>query len=254
MDSERVFVYFLEGTHGVGKTTLIAALKQVGFMTVEEDFMYKYSGFLSCPDHAFLTEAAWAGDCLNKVIIKAKKLREYRKIGIDSFRGNPKIDRYCQLPPIIFVDRSYVTGLIYGVIKDPFHFDLYEHVCQEAMDSLIKGYNIEPYVVRVKVEDLDSHIEKVIKRAKNNNLRQSLNELDINFLKYIEHQYDIYEEHKRATDLNPYFDYLYYNHYTDLDNDGNINIDLAHFMRSIDAIENYPLALDTLKQKIKPVE
>lgn len=255
MTTERVFIYFIEGTHGVGKTTLLKALKQVGFMTVDEDFMGKYSGFLSSPSHAFLTEAAWAGDCLNKVIKKADKLRKYRKIGVDSFRGNAKIDKYCQLPPVIFVDRSYITGLIYGTITDPYARNLYEHFCVQAIDTLEDNYNIEPYFVRIKIEDLNEHIEKVIKRAAKNKTRQTLNELDTNFLSVINDRYENYDrEYKCDFDglrRGTAFDYIYINKFSKIQADDMVTINLGPFLKEIDLIEDYMLPLNTLVQIVK---
>lgn len=246
-DPEMIYVYFLEGTHGTGKTTIIEALKRIGFMTISEDFMDKYSGFLSSPEHTFLTEAAWAGDCLNKVIEKANELRSYRELGHGSFRGDSKTDRYCELPPIIFVDRSYITGLIYGALKDLYLFDDYKQLCEEVIFHLPDKYYIQPRFVRIKPANEEQHINLVLDRATDNSTRQQLNELDIDFLKLINKKYDAYEADES-------FNYIYINSFKKKNDDGYVKVDLAPFLDVIHELKNYPDSLESLVVSFQPDE
>lgn len=211
-EKEKVTVYYLEGVHGCGKTTLLRALSQLGFLIVEENFMEHFAGFLKSDSHTFLTEAAWAGNALNSVILRAEELRKYRSTDLEEFRDDDdeflKAEALQNLPPVIFADRSYLTGLIYGKLGDIYNYDLYENLCIESIHDLAENYNIQSKFVRIDVDDRKYQFEKILQRARGNATRQTLKEEDKVFFLEITQRYDHYQDNEEL------FDYVFINDFT----------------------------------------
>lgn len=177
-----IYIYSLEGVHGVGKTSICSALKNKGFAVIDEGFMdeedfgdYISSFSSSEKSHTFALELEWVGRMFKKIC----KLCSYqRKVG-KVLKGN-----------IIITDRTYITPLIYGALTSLGELGFLT-VCKDIEKNIEQDFSVKFKNILLERPDLDGVFSHVISRLKEDPIREKLNEGEFNYLKSIKQEYDI---------------------------------------------------------------
>lgn len=210
-------VVALEGTHGVGKTTMLNVLDLLGFHVIREEFMNIFSNFFlpNNKPHNCLVEIAWASQQVINIINMASAIRRELIVKPSAF-------------DVFFVDRTFLTGYAYGVMTDSMKMH-YLDLFSNAITTLKDDYNIEFYAVRFKPPSLDvlfKHIQsRLIKDKSTSDIRKTLNEADRTHMETISECYDKLEE-------DGFFKFVYNSVYNTLP-DGNIVLPMDKFFESI---------------------
>lgn len=182
-------VIALEGTHGIGKSTILNDLKKQGYWILNELFeghedtfdtpieedvkpntnLNVYSKYPFKNYHIFAKEIKWTGEQFDRLA----DIGERWQLG----EIHPKDD-------IIFIDRSYLTPAIYGRLTEVNYF-MFMNICRELVRYLEAEYAMYYKIVRIDrltKDSLEDQMEVIRKRAKKEPWRVRLNELSVSWL------------------------------------------------------------------------
>lgn len=160
-----VQVVFLEGVHGVGKTTLLEALEKEGYYTIPEGFSI---GDVSVEDyvlrahlgHNFACELEWVGRLFRRLYEAVVKYQ----IGDLDLKDS-----------LIFVDRSFVTAMVYGKLDDPLAATSYVQLCRMMWNQL-EEFGTRMLIVYLHRPDPEAHWQKICERLEREPQRARLGE------------------------------------------------------------------------------
>lgn len=184
-----VTIIALEGTHGIGKSTILNELHEKGYFilpelfnnheaeienVIEEDanptkLMDRHSKYPLKNYHIFAKEIKWTGAQFDELA----DLGEEWKRGLIEFKDN-----------LIFIDRSYLTPMIYGRLTQVNYF-LFANICREMVRFLESEYAFYYKIVRIDrllENEIDDQMTVIRKRAEKEPWRVELNELSDTWL------------------------------------------------------------------------
>lgn len=177
--NRKIRVIALEGTHGVGKSTMCKVLRNLGYHVVEEDFIDVFSNFIvpGNDSHNCLVEIAWASMQIINVMNMANNIR--REIVMDPSAHD-----------VFFMDRCFMTGYVYGIMDEKTR-KWYMRLFKKAIEDLKKDYNIEFEIVRLKALDPEEHFEHIQKRLEGDStkVRKELHEAEREHFDRVEEAY-----------------------------------------------------------------
>lgn len=184
-----VTIIALEGTHGIGKTTILNELRKKGYFildelfdghsdefnqVIEEDVKPKqmideHSKYPFKNYHIFAKELKWTGEQFDKLADIGEKWR----VGDISLKEN-----------LIFVDRSFLTPMIYGRLTEINYF-MFSNICRELIRFLESEYAMYYKIVRIDrllANTIEDQMAVIKRRAEKEPWRVSLNELSSSWL------------------------------------------------------------------------
>lgn len=187
--SKHVTIIALEGTHGIGKSTILNELRKKGYYILQELFEghtdeieniieenVNPTKIMDCQSkyplknyHIFAKEIKWTGDQFDKL----SQLGEKWKAGDIDFKDN-----------LIFIDRSYLTPMIYGRLTQINYF-MFSNICRELVRFLESEYSFYYKIVRIDRlldNEIDDQMVVIRERAKREPWRVQLNELSDTWL------------------------------------------------------------------------
>ena len=185
-----VTVIALEGTHGIGKSTILKALRKKGYYVLDELFdghsdefdttvveedvkpkqmldersKYPFKNY-----HIFAKELKWTGEQFDKLADIGEKWR----VGDIRLKEN-----------LVFVDRSFLTPMIYGRLTEVNYF-MFSNICRELIRFLECEYFMYYKIVRIDrllANSIEDQMEVIRRRAEREPWRIQLNELSANWL------------------------------------------------------------------------
>lgn len=164
-------VVFFEGVHGVGKTTIITEIQNQGYYVIPEGFDMDdgtLDDYLSEHEqgHNFACELEWVGRMFKRIYEAVVKAR----LGQITLR-----DDY------IFVDRSYITAMVYGKIDDPAAATAYIQLCK-LISNQLEALNVKLLVLYLERDDIQLQFRKIQERLKLEPARARLKEGSENWL------------------------------------------------------------------------
>ena len=172
--TDRLKVVFLEGTHGVGKSTIVEELKARGYTIVPEGFdLGDAAGEMEewvAPEeqgHNFACELEWVG-------------RMYKKLyqicaGFNMGRIEVKDN-------IVFVDRSFITAMIYGKLTDKLGIQAYVHLVEMMKNQLYKQGMDCMIIYLSRKDQIDVQYKKILERLGDEPAREACNERSYDWL------------------------------------------------------------------------
>ena len=218
--NRKITCYALEGVHGVGKTTLCDLLEQYGYHVIREHFMNTFSNFIKEGNdkHNCLVETAWASMQILNIVNMANDIRR-------------EIFLYPEEADFFFVDRTFLTGIAYGVMSREMNY-YYRTLFDDAIEALKNEYNIELKIVRLMPEDPEEHFQRILRRitvnVKEGDTRTSLHEADRSHFDKISAEYQKFSQ---------YFDYTWFPKYYSRDNGRIVYIFIDEFLDTIGRLD-----------------
>lgn len=158
-------VVFFEGVHGVGKTTILTELQSQGYYVIPEGFDMDdgtLDDYLSEQEqgHNFACELEWVGRMFKRIYEAIVKARLGQIVLRDDY---------------IFVDRSYITAMVYGKIDDPAAATAYIQLCK-LIASQLEALNVKLLVLYLERDDVHLQFRKIQERLKLEPARARLKE------------------------------------------------------------------------------
>ena len=187
--NNHITIIALEGTHGIGKTTILNELRKKGYFILDELFdghsddfdkpieedvkarqiVNKQSKYPFKNYHIFAKELKWTGEQFDRLA----DIGEKWKNGDIHLKEN-----------LIFIDRSYLTPMIYGRLTEINYF-MFSNICRELVRFLESEYSMYYKIVRIDrllVNTIEDQMTVIRKRAEKEPWRVSLNELSDSWL------------------------------------------------------------------------
>lgn len=188
-EDDRLRVVFLEGTHGVGKTSIINELKARGYTVVPEGFDLNDSNIeiedYVAPEeqgHNFACELEWVGRMYKKLYRLAAGFNNGKILIKDN---------------LIFVDRSFITAMIYGKLTDKLGIQAYIHIVEMMKDQL-KIQGLDCMIIYLsRRNEMRIQYEKILERLAQEPMREGCNERSFEWLQECYRRYE-----KAARDFN----------------------------------------------------
>lgn len=126
----KLYFVAIEGTHGIGKSTILSKLKDLGYYVLEEDFGKTYKSERGLTKwHLFSQELAWIGKRFEKI-------------------ENICLNNVYSKDDIVFLDRSFLTPLIYSAISKVNKF-MFGNICLEIMTKLEDLYGVSFKIIKI---------------------------------------------------------------------------------------------------------
>lgn len=177
-----IYIYALEGVHGVGKTTICSELKRHGFCIVDEGFMQEedFKDYISLfkssnKCHTFALELEWVGKMFKRIC----KLCAQHRNGEKKLKGS-----------IIITDRTYITPIIYGALTSLGELGFLT-VCKDIIANIEKEFDAKFVNVYLERPDLESVYLRIITRLAEDPVREKLKEDDFKHLSNVAREYDL---------------------------------------------------------------
>lgn len=206
----------LEGTHGVGKSTMCKVLRLLGYHVIEEDFIDVFSNFIvpGNPSHNCLVEIAWASMQIINLMNMANNIR--RELVMDPTAHD-----------VFFMDRCFMTGYVYGVMDEKTR-KYYMRLFKNAIDDLKSDYNIDFEIIRLKAADVDAHFAHIQSRLSEDKtgVREELHEAEREHFDKIEEEYDTLEY------IEGMFNHVFIVNFKELEN-GDIVLPMGEFFETL---------------------
>ena len=184
-----ITIIALEGTHGIGKSTILNEVRKKGYFVLDELFeghadefepvieedvkprqvvdersKYPFKNY-----HIFAKELKWTGDQFDKLADIGEKWR----VGDIRLKDN-----------LVFVDRSFLTPMIYGRLTEVNYF-MFSNICRELIRFLESEYFMYYKIVRIDrllADCIEDQMAVIRARAKREPWRVQLSELSANWL------------------------------------------------------------------------
>lgn len=190
---EPINIMAIEGSHGVGKTTIINELEKQGYYVLQEGFLdTEHVSQLEDKDsktkpidalsilykdiytfgHTFAIELQWVGKMFEKL---------YNLI-IEIRKGNIKLK-----DNIIITDRSWITPLVYGDLSY-LGISSFANICTMLINQL-EIFNVNYQIIKLYRNDKEIQFGEILKRIIREPFRKALNEESYQWLLTIESKY-----------------------------------------------------------------
>lgn len=200
-ESNTYYVVGIEGIHGVGKSTIIKKLKEQGFPIMEEVFLNETTKEINEVNdsiksennnvdnseewedkHSFFFEMKWICKWFDRILNQVTKFREQEKEEEEKGKEKDYEDYEDSIMKrIIFSDRSYLTGLIYGKMSDLTRI-YFHQICKSLINTFFVDFNIKILILYMNPPSMDKLLHRIKVRLEEDPRRKGLNENNVDFI------------------------------------------------------------------------